>query len=152
VASTGRAKRRAPFIKALYFLGLDGTMEIKNEEELKMEFSKSSENDDLAQHHFNKTIYAQQKDFMALVNCELKFEPYISLAKQCGMSSMVIKKSSNTNRFYFGNLNIAGHGPAFELRPIKLQHVLDLSLIKTLFSNHAYELGRVIDRESNYKI
>mgnify|MGYP006084343089 CR=1 FL=1 len=127
-------------------------MELKNEEDLKVELSKSYKNDDLDDKHFNKTIYAKQNDFMSLIQYELNFEPYTSLAKTCGMSSINIKKSPDTNRFYFGNLNMAGHGPAFELRPIKLEHVQDLELIRVLFTNHAYELGRVIDRESIYKI
>lgn len=134
------------------FSNKDRTMEFKNEEELKMDFSISCKDDDLHESHFNKTIYAKQNDFMALDKFELNFEPYISLAEECGLSSIVIHKSSNTNRHYLGNLNMAGHGPAFELRPVKIKHVLDIALLKHLLSNHAYELGRVIERGSNYEI
>ena len=83
---------------------------------------------------------------------ELDYPPFTELALECGMSSFSLKRSSKTGRIYAWNTNLGGHAPRLELRPVKLQHVMDIPLMKKYHENWAYELGCNIDIDATYEI
>ncbi|WP_309382685.1 hypothetical protein [Cerasicoccus frondis] len=102
--------------------------------------------------NYDKSFYGSLKNLMEMPEYELAFSPYVELAKSCGMTSMSLKRSLETGRLYLWNVNLGGHAPMLELRPVKLDHVLDLNLMKRLHENWARLLGCDIDDEPGYLI
>lgn len=101
---------------------------------------------------FDKSVYGNLSLADTMTDYELCFEPYISLAKELGMTRFSLRQSTTTKRLYLWNFNIGGHGARFELRPVLLEHVLDIPLMRDLHQNHALLLGRNIDLDTHYEI
>jgi hypothetical protein len=89
-------------------------------------------------------------EFKGLKVITLEFEPYISVAKQCGLSDFRVAKSDI--RYYLFNINDGGHFPVCEIRPISTNLIKDAEALKGLFSNRAYAFGSEINKELAYKI
>ncbi|MFC3152907.1 hypothetical protein ACFOEK_17845 [Litoribrevibacter euphylliae] len=101
---------------------------------------------------YEKSIYGTHQHLSEMSVYELAFSPYIELAKECGMGSISLRRSNKTGRIYLWNVNLGGHAPKLELRPVSLERVLDLAVMKTLHDNWAYLLGCNIDLEPGYEI
>jgi hypothetical protein len=101
---------------------------------------------------YSKTIYIDQSQFDDLIKFDLNFQPYISIAESCGMSSIMVMKSKTTHRFYIGFVNLAGHGPRYEVRPVRLKEMLNFEYIRKMLANHAQELDGGIDIKEKYEV
>lgn len=106
----------------------------------------------LNEESYSKTIYIDQLIFDDLTKFELNFEPYIEIAKSCLMSSITVMKSKTTNRFYIGFVNLGGHGARFEVRPVRLQEILNIDYIRKMFANYGQELDWGIDIKEKYEV
>jgi hypothetical protein len=107
---------------------------------------------EIAEESFGKTRYVSYQIFKELECYELWFEPYQEIARQCSMTQVLVFKSQITNRFYIGFVNLGGHGARWEIRPVKLEHVLDHDYLKKMYRNHAQELDWGIDLHENYEV
>ena len=101
---------------------------------------------------YRKTRYISNEDFYNLINYDLNFEPYITIAKKCLMRHISIMRSPKTNRFYIGFINLGGHRATFEIRPIEKSDLLDYGYIERMFMNYGQELDWGIDLNENYEI
>lgn len=108
--------------------------------------------EDLSEECYSKTIYVEQATMDNLIKYELDFQPYMDIAKKCLLQSIQIMKSTHTNRFYIGLVNLGGHGPAYEIRPVRLAEIKDHKYIEKMFANHGQELDWGIDINIKYKI
>lgn len=90
---------------------------------------------------YAKSRYGSYQDLQEMPEYQLNFEPYIQIAEKCGMKSLSLKRSSTTGRFYAWNINLGGHTPRLELRPVTLNQVVDLALMKQYHENWACGLG-----------
>ncbi|WP_444930487.1 hypothetical protein ACJJIF_01480 [Microbulbifer sp. SSSA002] len=97
-------------------------------------------------------IYGSGKHLKEMPEYELNFEPYIGLAKSCGMCSMSLNKSCETGRLYLWSVNLGGHAPRLELVPVSLSLVLDLDFMRRMHENHGHFLALKVDASANYKI
>jgi len=102
--------------------------------------------------NYRKTRYVSGKVFDNLIKYELDFEPFISIKNRIFMSGIPLMRSETTNRYYIGFVNLGGHGPAFEIRPVRLSDVLDFKYIERMYENHGLILDREIELNANYDI
>lgn len=101
---------------------------------------------------YSQSRYGTLVNLRDMPEYELSFSPFTEIARKCGMTSFSLKRSSKTGRIYVWNLNLGGHAPKLELRPITLEHLMDEYLMIKYHENGAYELGCNISIESNYEI
>jgi len=124
---------------------------INNIEELSTLFPKS-DRAALSEDAYKQSILGTLEHLNSMPVYELLFDPYLELAERCGMSSVSLKQSSQTERLYLWNVNHGGHYPRLEMRPVRLEHVLDLELMYQLHKDWAYELGVNINLHPSYDI
>jgi len=101
---------------------------------------------------FRKTRYIDSKTYDNLVKYELAFPLYTEIAKSCSMAFFKIMRSTQTNRFYIGFINLGGHGPAYEIRPVQLSDIKNYEYMEKMFANHAEQLDWGIDLKENYQV
>lgn len=128
------------------------TYKIESMEDLAGLFSKAGSEAELPEDDYKKSIYGTLVHLKSMPVYELVFEPYLELAERCGMSSFNLKLSIETGRFYVWNVNLGGHCPKLEMRPVKLEHVVDLELMYEYHKEWAYELGVNINLNPTYEI
>ena len=107
---------------------------------------------DLKEESYSKTIYIDQATFDNLIKFDLNFEPYTDIASSCLMTSITVMRSKTTNRFYIGFANVSGHGPRYEVRPVRLKEILNFDYIKKMFANYGQELDWGIDINEKYEV
>jgi len=127
-------------------------MKLKSISELETLFSDYKSNSEIKLDSFRKTRYIDSRTFDNLVSYELDFAPYNEIAKRCSMGSFFIMRSTRTNRFYIGFLNLGGHGPVYEIRPVRLPDVKDYEYMEKMFANHAQQLDWGVDIKEDYKV
>ncbi|MBB1280439.1 MULTISPECIES: hypothetical protein [Pseudoalteromonas] len=101
---------------------------------------------------YSQSQYGTLANLRDMPEYELSFFPFTEIARKCGMKSFSLKRSSKTGRIYVWNVNLGGHAPKLELRPITLEHLMDVDLMIKYHENWAYELGCNISIDSNYEI
>ena len=97
-------------------------------------------------------IVGSLKHLMEMPEYELEFSPYIELAELCGLDSVSLKVSPETGRVYLWNVNLGGHMPRLELKPVSLDKVVDLEFMTRMHENHGYNISLEVDVTANYKI
>ena len=107
---------------------------------------------ELGESSYHKTIYVESSEFNQLIKYELNFEPHISIANECLMKSIQLMRSEKTNRFYIGIVNLGGHRAIFEIRPVRLNEILNFEYLKKMFQNYAQELDWGIDINEKYEV
>ena len=127
-------------------------MKINTTAQLQQLFNENQSIVELKEDSYKKTIYVDKPIFDSLVKFDLDFEPYINVAKECLMQSIQIMQSTKTNRFYIGLVNLGGHAPAYEIRPVRLIEILNIDYIKKMFNNYGQELDWGIDINEKYEI
>jgi hypothetical protein len=127
-------------------------MKIDTIEKLQQIFNENSCNNELEEDSFKKTIYVDKSIFDSLIKYDLDFEPYIKVAKECLMQSIQIMQSTKTNRIYIGFVNLGGHSPAYEIRPVRLIEILNIDYIEKMFNNYGQELDWGIDINEKYEV
>ena len=123
--------------------------EVKNIEELEDLFEDAPL---LPEKSYEESFYGTFEDLKGMPVYVSNFEPYSVLAKECGMTSFSLKQSTQTKRIYAWNVNHGGHYPVLELRPVRIEHVKNIELMRQYHENHAYDLGMKIVREIAYEI
>lgn len=127
-------------------------MKIYTTEQLQQLFNENQIIVELKEDSYKKTIYVDKPIFDSLVKFDLDFEPYINVAKKCLMQSIQIMQSTKTNRFYIGLVNLGGHAPAYEIRPVRLIEILNIDYIEKMFNNYGQELDWGIDINEKYEV
>jgi hypothetical protein len=127
-------------------------MKIDNIEKLQRIFNDISCINELKEDSYKKTIYVDKSIFDSLIKFDLDFEPYINVAEECLMQSLQIMQSTKTKRFYIGFVNLGGHAPAYEIRPVRLIEILNIDYIEKMFKNYGQELDWGIDINEKYEI
>lgn len=127
-------------------------MTLNSLDELKNIFHDNICKLDLNEESYSKTIYIDESIYDNLIKVELNFEPYIDIAKSCSMRFISVMKSDTTNRFYIGFANLGGHAPRYEIRPVRLQEILNFDYIRKMFANYGQELDRAIDTKEKYEV
>jgi hypothetical protein len=61
-------------------------------------------------------------------------------------------RSTKTNRFYIGFVNLGGHGARWEVRPVRLGEVENSNYLKKMLENYGQALDWGIDLKENYDI
>ncbi|WP_024611612.1 hypothetical protein [Pseudoalteromonas sp. TB64] len=125
---------------------------ISKHDQLVLLFDESQPSYESFEGDYTRSRYGTYQNFFDMPEYQLDYSPFIELALECGMSSFSLKRSSKTGRIYAWNTNIGAHGPKLELRPVKLQHVMNMPLMKKYHENWAYELGCNIDIDATYEI
>ena len=133
-------------------MGENKMMKIDTIEQLQQLFNENLSMVELKEDSFKKTIYVDKSIFDSLIKFDLAFEPYINIAKECLMESIQIMQSTKTNRFYIGLVNFGGHAPAYEIRPVRLIEILNITYIKKMFNNYGQELDWGIDINEKYEV
>lgn len=123
-----------------------------NHDELVLLFDESQPAYESFKGDYTKGRYGSYQNLLDMPEYQLDYSPFVELALECGMSSFSLKRSNKTGLIYAWNTNIGGHAPKLELRPVKLQHVMDMHLMKKYHENRAYELGCNIDIDATYEI
>lgn len=98
----------------------------------------------LAAKYQQHSRYVSQQEFYSLEKLNVRFAPYNDYSE--------IYLSPVTNRLYAGNINDAGHGVRFEVRPITIDDVEEGKYILSLYEDWAIELGRNIDASADYVV
>jgi hypothetical protein len=127
-------------------------MKIDTVEQLQELFNENSSIVELKEESYIKTIYVDKSIFDSLVKFDLAFEPYNNVAKECLMQSIQIMQSTKTKRFYIGLINLGGHDPAYEIRPVRLIEILNIAYLKKMFNNYGQELDWGIDINEKYEV
>ncbi len=127
-------------------------MSINSKSELEELFLSTIIKKSLNEDSYSKTRCVTVSEFKLLKSYDLNFEPYNSIAVECGMIQTPILQSEKTNRFYIGFLNLGGHGAFGEIRPIRLKEILNLNYIKEMYENHGAKMDREVDMNENYEI
>lgn len=125
---------------------------ISKHDELVLLFEESQSSYESFNGDFSKSRYGTYLNLSDMPEYELDYSPFTDLAIECGMKSFSLKRSSKTGRIYAWNTNIGGHAPKLELRPVKLDHVMNMSLMKKYHENWAYELSCNIDLNATYEL
>ena len=92
---------------------------------------------------YRQTRYISHSDFKALEVVQLTFAPY---------EPDYLYHSKRSNRLYAGNINTAGHGAKFEIRPVTLTQVAKGVDVVALYENWAIALSRNVDLNADYEI
>lgn len=127
-------------------------MTISSQQELEKLFANNHCKIELNEDSYSKTRYINQFLFDHLIKYELNFEPYTEIAKRCSMSSIQLMRSTATNRFYIGFVNLGGHGARYEVRPVRLSEVEYHLYIERMFADYAKELDWGISLNEDYEI
>ena len=118
--------------------------------ELEELYSELTQDSSLPKSCYETTVLISNVEFGELVYFQLAFEPFVSLAKHCGMTSFGIYGSKN--RLYLGHINTAGHGARFMIRPILLNQLLDVTLMKSLNEDYCQRLESGAVKELAFEI
>lgn len=92
---------------------------------------------------YQKSIYISAAEFRSLAEITLDFSPF---------DGLVVYQSGDTHRLYAGNINLAGHGARFEIRPLRKSDLESAELLTRLYDNFAEEMGKSVDRNLNYPL
>lgn len=128
------------------------THQVDSIDQLETLFSSSKDSTFLPDSAYQQSILGNQTHLTSMPIYILTFPPYPELAEQCGMTNFSVKRSPDTGRFYLWNVNLGGHYPRLELRPVKLDHLLDIDLMHRYHSNWGYELGLNVSKDFTYVI
>ena len=136
------------------FTRLESTMRIQvnSEEELVSLLVKEKEIMALPHSIQVKSRYCSFDIYDSLIDLSLNFEPYISVARRCGMKYCSIMQSKKTNRFYVGYINNGGHASRCEIMPISNENILNPDYIESVYRDYALKINRAVDPELSYEI
>lgn len=125
---------------------------ISSHDELVALFNRSQSSRDMYKEDYAKSRYGTSKDLSDMPEYYLEYFPYNELVFEPVVASFSLKRSIATGRLYVWNVNLGGHAPKLELRPVTLEHVMNIPLMKKYHENMAYELGRNITHDATYEI
>jgi hypothetical protein len=106
----------------------------------------------LPESSYDKTRFIGHREFDAMIEYVLSYEPYIKIAERCGMDRFNILQSPVTNRFYIGFINIGGHAPRCEVRPVRLKEIAYADYMLSMFENQGQKLDWGLDLNENYEV
>ena len=113
-------------------------------------YSELTQESKLPQSCYETTLLISNVEFGKLIYFQLASEPFIEVAKYCGMASFGIYGSEK--RFYLGHINVAGHGARFVIRPVLLDQLLDVVLMKSLNEDYCQRLESGAVKELAFEI
>ena len=131
---------------------VDQSIKVNSSAELDKLFSMYQCECEIEPGSYRKTRYIDSLAYDNLVKYELAFPLYTEIAKSCSMAFVKIMRSTQTNRFYIGFVNLGGHGPAYEIRPVQLSDVKNYEYMQKMFANYGEQLDWGVDLKENYKV
>lgn len=106
----------------------------------------------LADEEYDKAFLGEQSFLKAFSRYALNFSPYQELAETCGMESFSLMQSNVTHRLYIWNVNLGGHYPRLEMRPVKYEHVVDLKRMAYFHQNWAERMSENLQPKPGYQV
>ena len=98
--------------------------------------------EDLSVEGSRESLIVPAQIFKQLEEFELNFEPYLSLARTCQLTSFSLYKDPESGRNYLGVLNDGGHATVFFIKPITYEELGDLTFIENLLANFGENLQK----------